>query len=167
MELEFFRHHPRGSIRSTGLQPRSSTLIDGAIAGAVATLFMSAFILASRKFGVRGKLPPQKITEAAVEQVKPATKASSVMALSVINHFGFGMGAGALYAWGQGRLPFRSAPVARGVGFGLLVWSASYFGWVPALGIMPPAHRDRPGRAEMMAAAHVVYGAVLGRLTAH
>lgn len=165
MELEVVRHHPRASIRSTGLQLRSSTIIDGAIAGAVATLFMSAFMLASRRFGVRGKLPPQKITEAAVRQVEPETKASSVKALSVINHFAFGMGAGALYAWGQGRLPINAPPVARGIGFGLLVWSASYFGWVPALGIMPPAHRDRPGRAEMMAAAHVVYGAVLGKLT--
>jgi hypothetical protein len=89
-----------------------------------------------------------------------------VKALSVINHFAFGMGAGALYVWGQGRLAFPGAAVARGIGFGLLVWGASYFGWVPALGIMPPAHRDRPGRAKMMAAAHVVYGAVLGRLTA-
>jgi hypothetical protein len=37
-------------------------------------------------------------------------------------------------------------------------------GWVPWLRIMPPADRDRPGRAETMLAAHWLYGGVLGAL---
>jgi hypothetical protein len=41
----------------------------------------------------------------------------------------------------------------------------SYEGWVPAAGIMPPAHRDRPSRSATMVVAHAVYGAVLGLWT--
>jgi len=43
-----------------------------------------------------------------------------------------------------------------------LVWFVSYQGWVPALGLLPPAHRDRPGRPATMLIAHWVYGATLG-----
>jgi hypothetical protein len=46
----------------------------------------------------------------------------------------------------------------------LSVWALSYQGWVPALGILPPASRDQPGRQWTMVAAHVVYGVVLGAM---
>ena len=44
------------------------------------------------------------------------------------------------------------------------IWLVSYQGWVPALGIMAPASRDRRGRVVTMLAAHWVYGAALGGL---
>jgi hypothetical protein len=50
----------------------------------------------------------------------------------------------------------------RGVAFALGVWAASYAGWIPALGLLPPPGRDNPRRAWTTATAHVVYGAVLG-----
>ena len=59
-------------------------------------------------------------------------------------------------------LPTR--PVVEGMLFGGLVWVASYFSWVPALRVMPPPTRDRPARSLTMLAAHLVFGAVLGRL---
>ena len=34
-------------------------------------------------------------------------------------------------------------------------------GWVPALGIMPPADRNRRDRQTVMLAAHVIYGTAL------
>jgi len=39
-----------------------------------------------------------------------------------------------------------------------------YMGGLPALGIMPRADRDRPGRPQSMALAHIVYGGVLAAL---
>jgi hypothetical protein len=39
-------------------------------------------------------------------------------------------------------------------------------GWVPALGFLPPATEDRPGRPPAMIAAHVVFGAVLAAIVA-
>jgi hypothetical protein len=44
------------------------------------------------------------------------------------------------------------------------IWLVSYQGWVPALGIMPPASRDRRGRVATMLVAHWVYGAALREL---
>jgi hypothetical protein len=42
----------------------------------------------------------------------------------------------------------------------------SYQGWIPALGIMPPASEDRPDRPRVMLLAHLVYGAILGNIVA-
>lgn len=70
---------------------------------------------------------------------------------------------GALYA------PFALAgtapPLSAGIGYGLAVWTASYLGWIPALGILPPATRHPPRRVALMVAAHVVWGATLGLFT--
>lgn len=62
------------------------------------------------------------------------------------------------------RPPFPT--VAAGMVFGAAVWFISYQGSVPALGIMAPPSRDRPGRPQAMLAAHLVHGAVLGALVA-
>ncbi len=55
----------------------------------------------------------------------------------------------------------RRPRVALGLAYGAAVWLVSYEGWVPKLTVQPPAHRDAPGRAATMAAAHLVYGGVL------
>ena len=61
-------------------------------------------------------------------------------------------------------LPDRGAGVARGVALSLAVYAASYQGWVPVLGALPPATRDRCDRQAVLVGAHVVFGAVLGPL---
>jgi hypothetical protein len=74
-------------------------------------------------------------------------------------HFGYGGAAGAAYA-------AVARPETRGVLtgslFGLAVWAGGYEGWVPMIGALPPAHRDRRGRALTILLAHVVYGGALG-----
>ena len=47
-----------------------------------------------------------------------------------------------------------------GSGAGVAVWAASYFGWIPAMGLLSPAHRHPPARNALMIAAHLVWGAV-------
>jgi len=54
--------------------------------------------------------------------------------------------------------------VAKGVGFGLLVWAGSYLGLLPAVGLHRPATRESARRNGMMIASHVVWGAVLGAM---
>ncbi len=51
--------------------------------------------------------------------------------------------------------------VPVGLAYGAAIWGVSYMGWVPALGIMPPADRDRRDRQTVMLAAHLVYGTAL------
>jgi putative membrane protein len=60
----------------------------------------------------------------------------------------------------------KAPPVVKGMGFGLLVWAASYLGIVPALGLIAPATRHRAQRNALMIVAHLVWGATLGLLTA-
>lgn len=57
-----------------------------------------------------------------------------------------------------------AARAGRGIVFGLSVWAASYEGWLPVANVLPPAHRDKPGRASSIIAAHIVYGITLGLL---
>ena len=113
-----------------------------------------------------GRLPPRRITEATIAAVPKveATSEETINALSVGAPLGFGAAAGALFAVGYRISRWaRPAPLG-GMIFGLAVWAVSYVGWIPALGIMPPHQRDRPGRAESMVLAHMVYGLVLGTL---
>lgn len=140
----------------------------GAVDGSVATLVMSGIMLAAGRAGLMGRMPPRKITEWLLRRFRPWTIPSRrTRWLSALAHLGFGAGAGALYGAGTIRGPARGArAVALGTAYGAAIWAVSYAGWVPALGIMPPPRRDRPGRPPVMFAAHLVYGAVLGWLTA-
>lgn len=134
----------------------------GAGNGLLATLPMSGVMLAAQRAGRMGRLPPGRITDAAVDAAgAEETPRPARRALATAAHLAFGAGAGALYAWWTGRRGRRGGAL-HGAGFGTLVWLGSYAGWVPALGILPPPHRDRPGRQPAMLVAHWVYGAVLG-----
>jgi len=144
-------------IRAAGL---------GAAAGTGATLGMSVIMLASRRMGMRAELPPVRIVEKSVEMVRhrPAHPGEKQTVATIV-HFGFGAAVGALY--GAVSVGVRSTPLSTALGIlcGSGVWLVSYQGWIPALGIMPPASRDQPGRVGTMLIAHVVYGALLGIAT--
>jgi hypothetical protein len=59
---------------------------------------------------------------------------------------------------------YRSTPGLQGIACGLAVWTLSYLGWLPALGILRPATEHPPRRTALMIAAHAVCGLVLGVL---
>jgi hypothetical protein len=141
-------------------QPELNRLLRGALAGAAATLGMSAFMFLGRRAGLLGRMPPEKITSRLLGRAGlPRTRRQQDVAASAL-HLGFGAAAGALFSPLRARLPVN--PILAGVAYGTAVWAVSYMGWVPGLGIMPPPSRDRPGRPETMLAAHWVYGALLG-----
>ena len=81
-------------------------------------------------------------------------------AVTWTSHLGYGAAAGAMYGAFADRVPVP--PVASGVLWGLIVWSGSYLGWLPAAGIRESATRQPPRREALMIAAHVVFGAFLG-----
>jgi uncharacterized membrane protein YagU involved in acid resistance len=138
------------------------SVVAGAVGGAIATGAMTGVLAVSNARGWLGTLPPQRI----VERVTPPMDDDTTKAVTTVSHVAYGVGAGALYGLlgGHRRRPAITA-VAAGTAFGLAVWAVSYEGWVPAAGIMPPAHRDRPSRFATMIVAHVVYGAALGLWT--
>jgi hypothetical protein len=145
------------------------SLLAGATAGAVATVAMSALMLAAKRIGITGTLPPELIARKAIEAVADNPPGDDKEdAVAAVAHVGFGAVAGVIFELLIIRADAARRSAAIGASAGALyatgIWLVSYQGWVPALGIMPAASRDRRGRVATMLAAHWVYGAALGVL---
>ena len=134
-----------------------SRVVRGALAGLVATAAMSVVMVASERAGVMLGQPPRKI----VDRLIPSLGHDGTDVVALVSHGVYGAAAGSVLAPLIGRT--RAAPLLGAVS-GLALWALGYEGWVPAMRVLPPAHRDQPGRVATMIAAHLVYGAVLGRL---
>lgn len=148
-----------------------SKLLTGALAGSVATAPMTLAMelmyrwLPSQE---RYPLPPSEITtkleqEAGVEQNLDQAEHT---ALTLLNHFGYGAAAGAIYALAGSKLRSPLPAALWGTGYGLVVWTVSYLGLLPALGILRPATEHPERRNALMIAAHVVWGSVTGLIVA-
>jgi hypothetical protein len=132
-------------------------LMKGAVGGAVATAMMSGVMVAGSRMGLMRDQPPKRIARAALPGHRHRPKPGEGVA-GALAHFGFGITAGSLYGvLTRG----RRVPATAGIGYALAIWVSSYQGWIPSLGILPPASKDRPGRQAVMIAGHVVYGTVL------
>ena len=140
-------------------------VVGGAIAGGLATLPMSVVMFAAKGAGLMGEMPPAKITARLLDRFGWRRRsAASQDGVASVAHLAFGAAGGAAFAALVRGLRVPGPPVLAGMMFGACVWLVSYQGWVPALAIMPPPRRDRPGRPESMLVAHLVYGAALGAL---
>jgi hypothetical protein len=128
---------------------------------------MSALMLAAQQIGMVGKLPPHKIVQGLLaKRGTPWHRRRRRHGLSALSHFAFGAGAGALFGWLSAATGTRRpASVILGSAYGAGIWAIAYGVVLPATGLMPWPGGDRPGRQEVMAAAHLVYGGVLGALT--
>jgi hypothetical protein len=51
--------------------------------------------------------------------------------------------------------------MAQAPGYDLLVWGASYLGWIPAAGLISPATQHPARRNLLMAFVHLLWGAGL------
>jgi putative membrane protein len=90
------------------------------------------------------------------DQLKPEQH----LALTLVNHFAYGGAAGSIYGVIADKLPLP--PIIKGIGFGLGVWTISYLGLLPALGILKPATQHPARRNVLMIVAHVIWGSVTG-----
>jgi hypothetical protein len=133
-------------------------LIDGSISGVLGTLSMSMVMLAARRAGLVGQLPPERITEAALDAAGQRRSEEVQDALAVILHLLFGAFLGSFFGLLHRRLRVPLGSALQGIVYGLLAWSVNYRGWIPALSILPPPERDRPDRPVIVALAHAVYG---------
>lgn len=149
----------------TQARVRARRALRGAFDGFVATLPMTAAMFAAQRLGLLGELPPRKITKTLLDRLGVHRKRETTDLATAIHHLGFGAACGAVYGLFAPRTKVATGALP-GIGYALGVWGASYQGWVPAVGIMPPISKDYPGRAEAMAVAHVIFGGVLGMLTA-
>jgi hypothetical protein len=141
-------------------------LEQGISAGALATMPMTAVMIGAQHLGLLGKAPPAKITDAMLDKADVDAAPSERRLLTAVSHFGFGAAAGALYSVLRPGRPSLARGALEGIAFGTAVWGASYAGWVPALGIMPPPTQDRKDRQSTMVVAHWIFGAVVGMFVA-
>ena len=141
----------------------ASALIGGASGGAIATVAMSAVMIAGDRTGLMGEQPPTTITRFALGEAGVDRPSVAAPLIAPIGHLAFGVVGGAVFGLLRRLVPGVPGGLL-GVSFGLAIWAVSYKGWIPALGILPPPEDDRPGRPVVMVVAHVVYGFVIGRL---
>lgn len=132
----------------------------GIWAGLIATgpMTLSFFKFFEEIFSVKRKpLPPSQLT-AMIEKkvgVRPQTQTGHAN-LTLMSHFLYGAGTGLVYSQTMGRI--GGAPMAKGAVFGLVVWAASYLGWIPAMNLAPKAKKMNPARNSMMVISHLVWG---------
>lgn len=143
-------------------------LLQGAAAGFIATAPMSLTMLIGwRLLPQREKyhLPPRQITEEITERmgIEDHLDEPALVGLTVASHFGYGALFGWIYALFEHRTPMQSS--LKGALTGVAIWIVSYLGWLPAMGILPPATSHPWRRNLLMILAHVVWGVTLGEVT--
>jgi hypothetical protein len=138
-------------------------LARGGMAGALATIAMSASLAIEKKLGLLGEHPPLKIVRGVRRRIGFLGTSQRIDRVAAMGaHLAFGAAAGALFGLAHARPRGWATSSVSGAGFGMAVWATSYYGWVPALGLMKPPHRDRPMRPASMVAAHLLFGCSLG-----
>lgn len=138
----------------------------GSVAGFAGTLAIQALMAANQRWRpdtmppIR-KNPGEFMVESAedalpdrVRQQIPAW-AESVAAQGL--GAGYGVTFGALYV---GLRPGGGSVLADGATLGLAAWATGYLGWLPALGLMPPVHRQETAQVVGPVVHHVLFGVV-------
>lgn len=129
----------------------TSRLVIGGIAGFVATMAMTAAMRRlHRRLPAKERYPltPREIVDQTLDP--PPSLAPD---LTLVAHFAYGAGCGALIAAASPRIGRVAGAVAGGG-----IWLASYMGWIPAFGVLRPATGHPLRRDAVMLAAHFAWG---------
>jgi hypothetical protein len=137
------------------MQRRLRERLAGSAAGLFATGTMSAVLGIADMFGIMNQQPPRRIV-AWLLPVRPRSNLTNGLAIAA--HLGYGIAGGVAFSYFPPLL--RRSP-RTGACYGALIYAAGYEGWLPLLGILPPAHRDNRRRVATMIVSHLVYGASL------
>lgn len=129
----------------------------GAAWGAVATLVMSAVMLAGTATGVSPM--PKPVPVALVGHTLEGIPRPAVVILAVIAHLAYGATAGALLAGLVGRVGLWV-----GLGYATALWVVMGLVWLPYLGWGLFGTAQKPQIAVATLLLHVLYGATLGLL---
>jgi putative membrane protein len=153
----------RGLINSLSVQA-SIPVFSSTLAGFIATLPMTIFMLLTQRYLPRGQrydLPPEIIVKDLAHRahIKQHMNKLQILAATLVSHFGYGATMGLLYPPLSKKLSLPTA--IKGSIFGLLIWAGSYLGLLPLLGLSEKAPREPGRRNLMMIAAHLIWGSSL------
>jgi hypothetical protein len=127
-------------------------LVQGVAAGTIATVLMTALVVAAPAFaGTR--LPELVMGALAGLRAHPL-----LLLIALAVHFGYGALAGALFAAGAARVT-----VAAGLFYGLALWGVAVAVYAPLFGLGFLASHE-PALAALILPAHLIYGVTLGAL---
>ena len=146
-----------------------NAFLKGVLGGAAATasitlaqLLLMKPLPAPTPEGGPDEWTPQYMTGKMLEAVSPEGESPSddaLLPLSLAGHVAYGTLSGGVYGLWRGE---RGGGPASGIAYGLGLYLIGYGGWVPAMGLLRPPHREEPNREIRQILAHVVYGATLG-----
>lgn len=137
--------------------PLANRMLIGAIAGFVATMAMTAAMnrMHSRlPAKERYPLTPREIIDSASDALGAAPREANAADVTAAAHFVYGAAAGSVLGAADPRMGRVAGAMA-----GVAVWTISYLGWIPAVGLLKPATHHPPRRNLLMLAAHLVWGA--------
>jgi hypothetical protein len=134
--------------------------VNGLLAGTIASAVMSGAMRVAQGLGAIERPPPATITERTLGTRGRAGSARNALQ-NTAAHLAFGAVMGLVFEQLPVRVARRLPTPLNGAVFALGVWAVSYEAALPMLRLLPPAHRDHPGRPATMIAAHLVYGTVL------
>lgn len=146
-----------------------ASLTEGALAGTLATIPMTAVMVVSHRLlphDQRYPLPPQLI----IEDLADTAEAELILELTGKQptvwtaHIAYGALMGAIYGGLKGNKRVENS-VARGICFGLGVWAANYLVGLPVFGMRASAPNEPAPRDAMMIGSHIVWGGVMGKIT--
>ena len=138
----------------------------GSAAGFAGTLAIQAIMAANQRWRpdtmppIRtnpGEFMVESAEEALPDRVRQQIPAWAEPVVAQGLGAGYGVTFGALY----GALrPGGGSVLADGAALGLAAWATGYLGWLPALGLMPPVHRQETAQVVGPVVHHVLYGVV-------
>ncbi len=144
----------RAGIRLFGLES-----LVGAGAGSVGTVPMTLFMLGAHRLlpgWQKYALPPEKITEEAAERADIDLDKPQLLGASLVAHLGYGASMGSLYNTFAKKVELPA--VVKGGVFGVVVWGASYLGWLPIASFSVAAPEEPMKRNALMIGAHIIWG---------
>lgn len=109
----------------------------------------------------KSPLAPATIAEELLKVVFPTWKLTSEQRqhLTLIAHMGYGALSGILYSvLANTTSEERQNAIIQGNVFGILIWAASYKGWLPSLNFRASADRTPFRRNAMMITSHLLWG---------
>ena len=150
---------------------RGKGMLRGAAAGLAATVPMTVVMEGLRAVlpaEQHRRMPPREIVDRSIEKAEDTTGEETQLdrrdrvVLTTVAHLAFGAAAGALYG---AVVHSRRPSMFTGIAYGLSVWALAYGVGLPSLGLHPAAQRDTTDRNEVLIVSHVIWGAVLARMS--